>query len=205
MLSYLFSGMVFGLSAGLAPGPLLALVIAETLKGGLWAGIRVAFAPLITDLPIVILTLFVISRLTNFTMILGLISLSGAVFVTYLGYESFCSKEIPVSAGGEDLQSLKKGVVTNLLNPHPYLFWFSVGSPTVVKAYFEHEPYAAVFICSFYVLLVGAKVGLAVLIHTSRSLLLGKAYQYTMKILGMILLIFAVFLLWDGLGFLGFH
>ena len=203
MLTYLFSGMVFGLSAGLAPGPLLALVISETLKGGLKAGIRVSFAPLITDLPIVLLTLVVISKLTHFNIVLGLISLFGAAFVAYLGYESFCSKEIPVSSGDTDLQSLKKGVITNLLNPHPYLFWFSVGSPMVVRAFSANVLSAAAFICSFYVLLVGAKVALAVLISSSRSLLLGNAYQYTMKILGMILLLFAAFLLWDGLGFLG--
>ena len=205
MLTYLFSGMVFGLSAGLAPGPLLTLVISETLKGGLKAGIRVSFAPLITDLPIVLLTLVVISKLTHFNIVLGLISLFGAAFVAYLGYESFCSKEIPVSSGDTDLQSLKKGVITNLLNPHPYLFWFSVGSPMVVRAFSANVLSAAAFICSFYVLLVGAKVALAVLISSSRSLLLGNAYQYTMKILGMILLLFAAFLLWDGLGFLGLY
>ena len=205
MLTYLFSGMVFGLSAGLAPGPLLTLVISETLKGGLKAGIRVSFAPLITDLPIVVLTLVVISKLTHFNIVLGLISLFGAAFVAYLGYESFCSKEIPVSSGDTDLQSLKKGVITNLLNPHPYLFWFSVGSPMVVRAFSANVFSAAAFICSFYVLLVGAKVALAVLISSSRSLLLGNAYQYTMKILGMILLLFAAFLLWDGLGFLGLY
>jgi threonine/homoserine/homoserine lactone efflux protein len=205
MLTYLFSGTVFGLSAGLAPGPLLALVISETLKGGLWAGIRVAFAPLITDVPIVFLTLFVISKLTHFTIIVGLISLFGAVFVAYLGYESFCSKEIPVSVDDADLQSLKKGVITNFLNPHPYLFWFSVGSPIVLTAFSASMLSAAAFICSFYVLLVGAKVALAVLISSSRSLLLGNAYKYTMKILGMILLLFAVLLLRDGLGLLGLY
>lgn len=203
MLTYLFSGTVFGLSAGLAPGPLLTLVITETLKGGLKAGVRVALAPLITDVPIVLLTLFVISKLTHFDIVLGFISIFGAVFVAYLGYESMCTKEIPVQAGDTDLQSLKKGVVTNFLNPHPYLFWFSVGSPMAVKAYSASVLSAALFVCSFYGLLVGAKIILAVLISTSRSLLLGKAYQYTMKILGMLLLLFAGFLLWDGLGFLG--
>ena len=203
MLAYLFSGTVFGLSAGLAPGPLLTLVITETLRGGLKAGIRVALAPLITDVPIVLLTLFVISKLTHFEEVLGLISIFGAVFVAYLGYESMCTKEIPVLAGDTDLQSLRKGVITNFLNPHPYLFWFSVGSPMAVKAYSTSVLSAVAFVCSFYVLLVGAKIILAVLISTSRSLLLGKAYQYTMKILGMLLLFFAVFLLWDGLGFLG--
>jgi threonine/homoserine/homoserine lactone efflux protein len=39
------TAVVFGLSAGLSPGPLLTLVIAETLKRGIAAGIRIAVAP----------------------------------------------------------------------------------------------------------------------------------------------------------------
>ena len=46
-------GVVFGLAAGLMPGPLLALVIQQTLRHGPGEGIKVAAAPLLTDLPIV--------------------------------------------------------------------------------------------------------------------------------------------------------
>ncbi|MBT4876955.1 MAG: LysE family translocator, partial [Desulfobacula sp.] len=46
MIHYLTIGMVLGLSAGLAPGPLLTLVISETLLHDIRAGIKVAMAPL---------------------------------------------------------------------------------------------------------------------------------------------------------------
>jgi threonine/homoserine/homoserine lactone efflux protein len=203
MISYLFSGAVFGLSAGLAPGPLFTLVIAETLRGGFKSGLRVAFAPLITDLPIVCLSLFIISRLTHFSVVLGVISLFGSVFVAYLGYESLFLKLEEFSDSEVETQSLKKGIITNFLNPHPYLFWLSVGSPMVVKAFSIHKLGAAAFVVSFYVLLVGSKVVLAVLVNKSRSLLFGNAYMYTMKLLGALLFVFAVILFKDGLGFLG--
>lgn len=51
-LEFLISGIVFGLAAGVAPGPLLALVFSETLKYGKKEGVTVAISPLITDLPI---------------------------------------------------------------------------------------------------------------------------------------------------------
>ena len=54
MLEAFGTGMLFGLSAGLAPGPLLALGIAQTLRFGAGQGVRVALAPLITDLPIIV-------------------------------------------------------------------------------------------------------------------------------------------------------
>jgi len=59
---------VLGVSAGFAPGPLLTLVISETLQHDIKSGVKVALAPIITDLPIIIL-----SKLTNFHDILGII------------------------------------------------------------------------------------------------------------------------------------
>jgi threonine/homoserine/homoserine lactone efflux protein len=79
MINYLAMGAVLGLSSGFAPGPLLTLVISETLRHDMKAGVKVALAPMITDLPIIILTLFIFSKLSNFHDILGIISLSGGV------------------------------------------------------------------------------------------------------------------------------
>jgi len=50
-------GLSLGLGAGLAPGPLLALVIRSTLQDGAAAGVRVAFSPLVTDVPIIAIAL----------------------------------------------------------------------------------------------------------------------------------------------------
>lgn len=74
-------GTVLGLSAGFAPGPLLTLVISETLQHGIKSGIKVALAPIITDLPIVLITLYVLSKLTHFHGILGGISIIGGCCV----------------------------------------------------------------------------------------------------------------------------
>ncbi len=40
----LISGLVFGLSGGLTPGPLLALIITQSLRYGPREGIRIAIA-----------------------------------------------------------------------------------------------------------------------------------------------------------------
>ena len=48
--------LVLGLGAGLTPGPLLGLVINETLRSGWRAGVLVAIAPLIADTLIIGLT-----------------------------------------------------------------------------------------------------------------------------------------------------
>ncbi len=85
MIHYLIIGSILGLSAGLAPGPLLTLVISETLLHDIRAGIKVALAPLVTDPPIIILTIFILSRLSGFHDILGVISLVGGLLVLVMG------------------------------------------------------------------------------------------------------------------------
>lgn len=71
MSHFLFMGLVLGLSAGLAPGPLLTLVVSETLRHHVGAGIRVALAPLISDLPIVLVSVGILSTMADFEAVLG--------------------------------------------------------------------------------------------------------------------------------------
>jgi threonine/homoserine/homoserine lactone efflux protein len=200
---FLISGIVFGLSGGLSPGPLLTLVISETLKHGIIEGIKVAIAPLLTDLPIVAVTLFIFTRLASMRPILGIVSLLGAAFLIYLGYESLSFKGADVDLKQIGPQSIRKGVITNFLNPSPYMFWFTIGAPLVLKASKVSTIAVLLFILFFYLLLVGSKIMVAVGVGKSRTLLKGKRYVFTVRFLGMILLVFAGFFLRDGLVFLG--
>ncbi|MDX1775060.1 MAG: LysE family translocator [Desulfobulbales bacterium] len=199
MLSFLTTGTVLGLSAGFAPGPLLALVVAETLQHDIRAGIKIALAPIFTDLPIIIITLFILAELSRFQHILGVISITGACFISYLGIKNIKSKGLVLENNNTAPKSLQRGILVNVLSPHPYLFWFSVGGPLVVKASDQSLPAAISFIVSFYVMLVGSKIVLALLVGRSRSFLLGKKYIYTMQLLGVILLILAGLLFLDSL------
>ena len=201
-ISFLISGIVFGLTAGISPGPLLTLVISETLKTNRKAGIKVAVAPLITDIPIVIVTFFILSRLSDFNLAIGLISISGAVFIGYLAYENLFTKEFEFDIGDLTSQSLKKGVITNFLNPHPYLFWFTVGVPTVFKALGVGVYPAIAFVAGFYVFLIGSKIAVAIVTQRYATFLKSRAYIYILRVLGVILLYFAFVFLIDGLGLL---
>ncbi len=61
-ITILLSGIGLGLSAGISPGPILTLAISYTLQHGLKEGIKIAIVPLITDLPIIAITLGLLSR-----------------------------------------------------------------------------------------------------------------------------------------------
>jgi len=202
-LSFLASGLALGLSAGVSPGPLLTLVITQTLKHGMKEGFKVSLAPLLTDLPIVLFALFILAGLTSLNPILGAISLFGAGYLFYLGYESFMFKGADLSYEGTAPQSFLKGVVANFLNPSPYMFWLSIGGPLLLKAYHLSFSAALLFIVPFYGLLVGAKCLVAVLSGSSRHFLKSGVYIYTIRVLGAVLCLFGLFFLRDALKYFG--
>jgi len=199
MLHILTLGTVLGLSAGFAPGPLLTLVIAETLRYDIRAGIKVALAPVITDLPIILFTLLVVAQVRDSRLILAVISFCGSVFIARLGIENFTTRGIDVAVESKRPQSFVKGIITNLLSPHPYLFWLTVGAPIMSKAMEESYALVVLFLVSFYSLLVGCKILLALLVAQSKSFLRGRVYVNIMRILGVILCMLAATLFYDGI------
>lgn len=205
MLYYLTLGLVLGLSAGLTPGPLSTLVITETLRHGPSSGIRVALAPIICDAPIVLVTLLIATKLSNIDNVLGIISLLGGCYVLYMAYESVRPKQTQSPGPGQGSNSLTKGIVTNVLSPHPYLFWISVGAPTVAKSLQASALAPVLFIGGFYLVLVGSKVVLALLAGRPRSFLKGTPYRYTMNALALALAVFAIIFFLNGLKLLGVY
>jgi threonine/homoserine/homoserine lactone efflux protein len=203
MLSYLATGAILGLSAGFAPGPLLALVISETLQHDIKAGIKVALVPILTDLPIILFTLLILAKLARFHQILGAISIIGACFIFYMGIGNLRTKGLDLPGNTGKPKSIQRGIIVNVLSPYPYLFWFSVGGPTTMKAMGVGLFAAVSFIAFFYLLLVGSKVVLALLVGKSRSFLQGNTYIFIMRLLGIILIILAGILFRDGLHLLG--
>ncbi len=202
-ITYLFSGIVFGLSGGLTPGPFLTLVISQTLQHGIREGIKVAIAPLLTDLPIVLATFLVLAKLSDLQPVLGVIALSGGAFLAYLGYESLFFKGAELNVVDVNPRSIRKGIIANFLNPNPYLFWLTIGAPSVLRALESGWAPATLFIAGLYLFLVGSKVLMAVLVGKSRRFLKSRNYIYTIRALGVVLFIFAGLFIRDGLISLG--
>ena len=202
ILQYILTGATLGLVAGISPGPILALVIRESLQNGRKAGMKVATVPLFSDLPIVLLTILILTRLTEYNTILGIISFLGAGFILLLAYESIMVKPIQGQIKAPKFTTFWKGVFANLLSPHPYLFWLLVGSPMAIKAW-GVEPLAAIlFVAAFYICIVGAKLIIAWISDRSKNILGTKGYLWVIRILGAILVVLAVYLVIDGVQFL---
>lgn len=202
-LEFLISGVVFGLAAGIAPGPLLALVFSETLKHGKNEGIRIAVSPLITDLPIVLFVLFILSSLMGYNFVIGMISLFGACYLIYLGVENLRVKVAESEVELTERGALKRGVIANFLSPHPYLFWLSIGGPMIFESLDIHISATILFILGFYSLLIGSKTAIVLVVEKSKTFIKSKYYLYIVRALGIALILFALFFVKDGLELIG--
>jgi threonine/homoserine/homoserine lactone efflux protein len=203
-LEFLAWGVVLGFAAALSPGPLMALVLAQAVRFGTREGLKVAVAPLITDLPIVVLAVALVGAAAGVAEgLLGAISLAGAAFVAWLGIGSIRTRGIEAGQPDEAPRSWARGALVNALSPHPYLFWIVVGAPILLNAADGGPAAVAAFLIGFYAALVGAKMLLAVVAGASGGRLRGGAYRAVMVVLGGLLLLFAVRLAFEGLRLLG--
>ncbi|MFU2210920.1 LysE family transporter [Solidesulfovibrio sp. C21] len=201
--SIALAAAALGLSAGLSPGPLLSLVLTQTLTHGPAEGVKVGLAPLITDAPIIIGAWLAVSAAHGAPTVLGLLSLAGACLLVRYGIE--CLQAPPPNAGKPDTapKSLWRGVAANFTNPHPYLFWTTVGVPMLIEAARSGTAAVVTFLGVFYAAIVGAKSMAAVLAGRFRRFLGSRAYRLLMAVLGLSLFYFAFTFARDGLSLLG--
>ena len=192
VLGLALAGITLGVVEGVKPGPLLTTVIKETLTNGFRGGIRAASAPFFTDGPLILFSIFMAGYIADQPLLFCGIAVLGAIFLTRMGMECF-NPEIPdIDATDIDLtQSLKKGILTNLLNPNAYIFWLLIGGPLMATAA-DSEPIAPfAYAISFLVSIVLVKITIAYFFSKAQVNLSSDRYLLTLKICGFAMFIFA--------------
>ena len=202
-VSFVLTGAAFGATAGLAPGPLQALVVSETLRYSLKQGLKVCLAPLLTDLPVILAAVFVLSRLSQFDGVMGGVAICGALFLVYLAYGNLKDANPQTDPQAPRPASLKKAVIANFLNPHPYIFWTFVGAPTILAARESAITGVGAFVAGFYLVLIGTFGLIALAADKSRRWVRGRVYKWSMRLLAGLLLVFAAGFFYKGLKLLG--
>ena len=198
-MQYLLLGLGLGVGAGLAPGPLLALVVTTALARGFGPALRVAFVPLVSDSVVVLVSVFVVHALPD--RALGLLGVVGGLFVVWLGIEALREQPVEVEAappGGS--VEFRKGVLVNLLSPHPWLFWLTVGGPILVAAWAVTPAGALAFLIAFYAVLVGSKVVVAAAVAGGRRRLSPHALHRAHQLAGVLLLLTGALLVTEFAG-----
>jgi len=192
-------GAIIGFCAGIAPGPLTILVITQTLRFGLVEGVKVGIAPVITDIPIIFISLWTVSAWNQMPLPLALLSATGAIFLIIMAKGNWSA---PMISWDKDQpsnpRSILQGVITNLLNPHPYLFWMTIGAPLIVKAKAGLFGAGVSFVLPMFAMMVGIKVLLAWMVAAAGKQLTPKRYQLALRGSSATLMIFALSFAWTA-------
>lgn len=208
MLGYLLQGLFLGATAAAQPGPFQAFLLSLIARNGWRRTIPAAFAPLISDGPILLIVLLVLTRLP--VWVLPLLQIAGGLFLLYLGWGAWRTvrtKPIPADPVAKVDQTstrsnILKAALMNLLSPSPYIFWATVAGPILVTAWRESPLSGLAFLAGFYAALVG---GLMLFIAVFGGL--GKIDPRINRGLGLLsvvaLLGFGIFQLIVGLSRLG--
>lgn len=172
MWPYLIQGLGYGFSAAVQPGPFQAFLLSRTIARGWRRALPAALAPLVSDGPIILLSLLVLSRIPVWFQ-RGL-CLAGGVFLLYLSWTALrtwqSSREEKLDAAPKGRQSVLEAALMNALSPWPYLYWSLVTGPVLLRGWREGPALGIGFLVSFYGTLVLCLAGTILVFGTVRRL-----------------------------------
>ena len=200
MIVYILIGLTYGFAAAVQPGPFSTYLVSQTLKNGWRKTLPAVFSPLLSDIPIAILTLYILSSISqNFIKWLHLL---GGLFIIYLAagaYKSWKNFNKTDTIPKEIVQTnILKGALVNLLNPNPYLGWSFVMGPLIVEGWRKAPINSFAFVASFYLTMFTCLIILIFLLHQAKKI--GPRVNYYLLAASFAALAcFGVYQLWLGI------
>jgi threonine/homoserine/homoserine lactone efflux protein len=155
MIQYLIIGITYAFTAVVQPGPFQAFLLSQTLSKGWRRTLPAAFGPLISDLPVILIVLLLLTNVPP--RFISILQIAGGLFLLYLAFnayktwKNFDSPKPPAPQSNQ--QTLLSAVMVNLLNPNPYLGWSLVLGPLLLKGWHQNPANGIVLLVSFYVTL----------------------------------------------------
>ncbi len=153
--AFLIQGIGLGFAAAVQPGPFQAYLISRTLSRGWRRTLPAALAPLVSDGPIIVLCLFVLSRVPLWFQ--RFLYLAGGLFVLDLAYGAFRAwADIrgvpPRMKGGEADRPARRP--DECRQYQPYLYWSLVTGPILLNGWRTAPANGIVFLAGFYATII---------------------------------------------------
>lgn len=199
MWAYLFQGVGFGLVAASQPGPFQLYLISQSLMRGWQRTLPSALAPLLSDGPIILLSVLVLSGVPDWMQ--RILYIAGGLFVLYLSYgafKSWRSFDANVPQPESKVDGLPKAVLMNMLSPGPYIFWMLVTGPILVAGWRETPLNGIGFLAGFYIAMISTLVGI-ILVFATATRLGPKFNRALLGISSVALFCFGLYQLWKGI------
>jgi threonine/homoserine/homoserine lactone efflux protein len=196
LIGTLLVGFSYALSAALQPGPLQAFFLAKVAERGWQKTLPAAFAPLVSDGPIALVSILLLSYLPNsFRSWLGF---AGGILLLVLGWSALRKtrqdQSTPTSDSGTTPKTIGQAALINLFNPNPYLGWSLVMGPAVISAWEAGPGIALALLLSFYITMISASIMIIYLMGQA-LLLTPNARRILSQISGLLLIGLGIYFL----------
>jgi threonine/homoserine/homoserine lactone efflux protein len=205
VIACIFSATILGLFAGLAPGPYTTMVAATGLERGFRVAVPMAMAPLVTDLPPMLVSTLVVGRL-NWGA-LTLLGVCGGVVVTMIGLRFLRTHGtiLVTTPTGDPIEPAEPSVrvehvlTSNLLNPAPWVFWFVAAAPLMLAQWNVSLARGVVFVVVLFLVNVSSAAGLAWMAARARGVLSPTNQRRALIGAGLILTCAGAVMVWQAL------
>jgi threonine/homoserine/homoserine lactone efflux protein len=129
-------------------------------------------APLLSDGPIIALSLFVLSRVPDWLQ--RLLYIASGLFLLYLAYSAYRSWGRFDSTGLTESQPSPGGVLQaaliNALGPGPYLYWSLVTGPILLTGWRRSPVLGVSFLIAFYATMIAGLTAIVLVFGMARNL-----------------------------------
>jgi threonine/homoserine/homoserine lactone efflux protein len=170
MISYLIFSITYAFACVVQPGPFQAFLFSQSVTNGWRKTIPLIFAPLLSDVPVIILVLLVLANVSP--EVLSILQVAGGIFLLYLAFNAYKSWRtfIPdIEKNVAQKFTILKAVLVNLLNPNPYIAWSLVMGPLLIKGWNENTVNGIVLLSGFYGSMIIYSIGLIGLFAAARN------------------------------------
>ena len=172
MSAYLLLGITYAFAAAVQPGPFLSYLVSQALSHGWRRALPIAFAPLLSDGPIILLVLLVLSRVPPW--LVSLLQTAGGFYLLYLAFGAWKNwrgygAPAPVNSVSSQRTVIKAALV-NLLNPNPYLAWSLVLGPLLLEGWRKAPANGIAMLAGFYTVMVAGQMGIVLVFSAAGKL-----------------------------------
>lgn len=198
----LLTGIGLGLQAAISPGPLMAVILGESFRGGRKRGVRFGMIPLWTDPVVITIALIVVANVPDGA--LAVISFLGAAILVRMGFLGLRQDE------GSDRfrpdiaqqQTYRTAVVMNFLNPHLYIYAFTIHAIQIVR-FWQSGLFPVIgYLAAFFLAMLAVNASIALAAGTFRKRISERLLRGISRFLSYFLFAMAALFILRGVLFL---
>jgi threonine/homoserine/homoserine lactone efflux protein len=200
LILYLLQGITFGFAAAAQPGVFQTYLISQTLNNGWRRTLPLTFAPLLSDIPIILVVLVILNQLPSWLE--QSLRIAGGFFLLYLAYgiwkkwQTTKTGDIPVTQSVQI--NLLQAALVNLLNPAPYLGWSLIMGPLLLKGWQASPIHGLALVTGFYTTMIVCSM--AIVLIFAMTINLGPRVKQILPLASSLaLIVLGIYQLWMGI------